>query len=107
MQTYGGVQPLPEEGSGLGPGLGGFGRGRVEGAGVQGEARATKSHRRRFASARCLRQRGFAPSLLRLLFPVSGTQPCAKLSILSQLMIEAETFLLIFHTPAPRPPPPF
>ncbi len=31
--------------------------------GVQGEARATKSHRRRFASARWLRQRGFAPSL--------------------------------------------
>ncbi len=48
--------------------------------GTAGEARATKSHRRRAASARCLRQRGFAPSLLLLPRCGRGSHPHRQLS---------------------------
>ncbi len=97
--------------------------------GVQGEARATKSHRRRFASARCLRQRGFAPSLQPLSRSGRGTKPCAKPSAsvkarkwhtaqyqasrFSQSPIEAHTPFTIFkfsqgsaevHNPFFQPP---
>ena len=74
--TFKYVLPLPEGGGrDLVPGLAGLGGLCERCWGVQGEARATKSHRRRFASARCLRQRGFAPSLLLLSGLGRGTKP--------------------------------
>ncbi len=52
--------------------------GKSRSRGVWGEARATKSHRRREASARCLRQRGFAPGSLLLSSLGRSTHPVPR-----------------------------